>query len=739
VSTVNDLILSDDTPKQDPWRDDKLGFRPFAERLSKVILTLQIPNGYVIGLHGEWGSGKSTAINFVKAFIDEHNIKTEDETERLNVLDFRPWIVSGHQDLTSAFFKVLSEQLPSRKWSRWIKGTLRQVRGTTDPVLSALATVAVAVDPSGGVASKTAATVAGTSLNKAMDRFLRDPSLQTAYERLREVLQKHHKRFLVVIDDLDRLQKDEIRSIMQMVKTVGRLPNVVYLLAYDRNIVWAALDEGIVTGDGPNFGEKIVQQEIELPRPAKEDLFAILDAEVAFLTEPPPTDLRWHTLMNDGVRSWIRHPRDVQRLANAVKFSWPALKGEIDEHDLFIMEGLRLFEEHVFAWVRRNRDWLFSEGRYLFVEDDAKKAGLKSLMELVPEHEQERVLRVLASLFPLKSKLFGKQFQEEAYHEVVRRRGIGCKAGYDAYFSLYPSSNEVPKSVIDEAISNLDDRQYLVDLIKTYVDKKDRNDLTMVGRLLQELTFRFMGASAVAPTEALLNALFEVGESLQRIDWNVGPFQLSPQLAFTFLMNQLLDRWGVDQAGQYLETAFANCASPATNADVFVHRARELGVVPGGSGEPPLVNAASLAALGKILLQQLERAATDRTLVNAAFYWDIVCAWKYLSGPAAVRGWINANMDTSAEFLSKLTMGFVGYPLGTAERVYSMRERPDPDLYDLNLVLAASKKHLAGQQLSTDARSRIEAVAKGTEGYLKQDAEKRASGAEAPLANQGRA
>jgi predicted KAP-like P-loop ATPase len=243
VPPVDGLMFGDDAPKENPWRDDKLGFRPFAERLSKVILTLQVPNGYVIGLHGEWGSGKSTAINFVKAFLDKHNVETEDETKRIDIVDFRPWIVSGHQDLISAFFKVLSEQLPGTKRPGWINRMLSGVRGTADPILGALATVAVVVDPSGGIAAKAAAKVAGTTLNGAIDRFLEEPSLQAAYERLREVLQKKHKRFLVVIDDLDRLQKDEIRSIMQMVKTVGRLPNVLYLLAYDRNIVWAALDE----------------------------------------------------------------------------------------------------------------------------------------------------------------------------------------------------------------------------------------------------------------------------------------------------------------------------------------------------------------------------------------------------------------------------------------------------------------------------------------------------------------
>src|SRR4051812_13376087 len=97
--TENILAVSDDAPKVNPWQDDRLGYKPFAERLFKVILNIQALEGYVIGLHGEWGSGKTTALNFVRAFLDKHNIEAADEKVKIDVIDFAPWIVSGHHDL----------------------------------------------------------------------------------------------------------------------------------------------------------------------------------------------------------------------------------------------------------------------------------------------------------------------------------------------------------------------------------------------------------------------------------------------------------------------------------------------------------------------------------------------------------------------------------------------------------------------------------------------------------------
>jgi hypothetical protein len=46
---------------------------------------------------------------------------------------------------------------------------------------------------------------------------------------------------------------------------------------------------------------------------------------------------------------------------------------------------------------------------------------------------------------------------------------------------------------------------------------------------------------------------------------------------------------------------------------------------------------------------------------------------------------------------------------------------PDPELYDLATMLSASRKHLAGKELTRDARNRIEVFARAIEQYLKQN------------------
>jgi hypothetical protein len=700
---------SDDAPKQNPWTEDRLGFKPFAERLSKVLLNLEAPNGYVIGLHGEWGSGKSTALNFVKAFLEKHNAEVEGDTAQIEIIDFRPWIVSGHQDLITSFFKVLSERLPGAERPGWVNRNLRRVRGATDPVIDAVATLAIVADPTMGVASKATGKIASMSLNHAIDRFLEEPSLQTAYDKLHALLATKKKRFLVIIDDIDRLRRDEIRLIMQMVKTVGRLPNVVYLLSYDRDVVWDALDDGISAKRvGPNFGEKIVQQEVELPRPFQDDLLSALDTEIGFVTGESPNNTRWHYLVRDGIRRWIRQPRDVQRLANAVKFSWPALKGEVDPQDLLIMEAMRLFDERVFNWIRWNRDFLFSGGRFLIGDDDLRKKALEPFQSQISAADREQTWEILSALFPTRKKTFGNNLGgAESYANVVVRRGIGCEAGYDAYFTLFPSPNEVSSHAIGQFLDRLNDRAALIELARSYIERKDRAGATVIGRLFEELSFRFSGPNGPTPTQPLLDAMFDIGETIMGLDWQLGLFRASPRMLWNDLVRTVLSSWkDPDAAGEHLDKTFREAESTALCATVLVGQLRELGEIPGGSGGRSALTAAVAKSLGNTVLSKI-RADEDGSLSNYPRLWDVMRLWKYMGGATDAKAWLTKNMSDHAQVLSSITESFVSYVVGSEPRYYSMAEPPDPELYDLSALLEATKKHMQGDQLTEDARLRI--------------------------------
>lgn len=718
--------FSDDLPKSNPWEEDRFDVAPLAKRLARVIYTLHAPNGYVIGLHGQWGSGKSTLLNFVSAYLRKQNEGAASPIEEIRIIDFRPWTVSGHNDLIAAFFKVLAENFGPRegRCRRMFRKVAAWLRGSTDNLIDAAATVAVVVDPSAGFASKLASNLAKRPMSNLIDRFLEEPSLQAAYEMLRKQLAESDIRFLITIDDIDRLEADEVRSIMQLVKTVGRLPNVIYFLSYDREKVSDALDTHH-TDSGPRFAEKIVQQEIDLPKPSRHALLTVLDEEISFLTGNVRDSERWLTIVQDGVHRWISSPRDVLRLSNAVKFSWPALEGEIDPQDMLAMEGIRLFDPDAFNWIRENRDFLMGEGRYRFATDEDRQAVVSELTTILPERNRQKTINLIVVLFPRIAKLVydKKHFNRtEPYHSTVTRRGVATQAGYEAYFSLIPSADAIPKRVIDQIVANNTSEEALTALLRSFVGRRNRQGESMIGNLIEEVRFRFDERERPTVTQGLMNAFFNVGEAILA-DRPNSDFVLQPSAQLSFLIRDMLQEAEAQHAGELLREAFAQCSSAAFCAQIYVARGRELGVFKAESTAPVVIDRATFDSLGQLILPMIERAAKDGTLRRAPHFWDIVRSWQYLADSGVPKHWLYDGMINDSEFTAKVALGLVGRSHSSQGTSYVFDSKPDEELYDLEAVRSAAQKHLGAGKLSDDQTELLKVVAKGLDKRVSNDSE----------------
>jgi predicted KAP-like P-loop ATPase len=706
--------FSDDDPKRNP-DEDAYGYAPFARHLAKIVVGLEAPNGYVIGLHGTWGSGKSTAVNFVRTYVAELQVSVA-ASDKLELLEFKPWMVAGHQDLFSSFFKVLSEALAPETEARKkaSKKRFSGAKAASDTLLDATAAVGIATVNPVGLAAGGVAMVAKGALSLAAGKWLEEPSLQAAYENLRELLKKEKRRFLVVIDDIDRLEPDEIRSIVQMAKTIGRLPSMVYLLVYDRRIVWSALDEHRPDIEGqPRFAEKIVQQEIDLPRPPQSKLLSALEKEIGFLIATTPNSMRWHRIISSGLRRWIRLPRDVLRLANAVKFSWPALENEIDPQDLLAIEGMRLFDPIAFEWIRNNRSFLFGHDLRLAL-DEGKAVG-EELRKILPQGPCDQIVELMAALFPARAKaIFGDERRAmggEAHYAVVARRGIGCEAGYDAYFGFYPPETTVPKTTIDTVFRNLDEQDALNEIFECELAKSDP---VVIGEFFKEIQYRLLGFGAPQPTTELLSALVSVADGALQFD-DIGMSLLGgPRVQFRFLLEEMLKAWGLDVSSDRLPSALSSSASALLCSDIYVARAQELGVIPSNDrDQPPLISNEALNAIGKQTLRLIRMQAKGSTLYEAPYYFSILDAWHHLAGVSAPKAWVREGVMTSGVVLARMTKGMLSYSMDGAKRQYSLRSVPTQPYFQARVLRSACELHGDDNSLSDDERARIFALKDG--------------------------
>jgi predicted KAP-like P-loop ATPase len=137
---------------------------------------------------------------------------------------FNPWWFSGQEDLVRRFFKQFEAALFKAKAR---KRSLLKKLSAFSSVVSELPI------PYAGTAAKA---------TKAVLAAVEKADVVELKNELVTELAKDTSRIVVVIDDIDRLAADEILQLFQVVKAVADFPNVIYLLAFEREVVVKALE-----------------------------------------------------------------------------------------------------------------------------------------------------------------------------------------------------------------------------------------------------------------------------------------------------------------------------------------------------------------------------------------------------------------------------------------------------------------------------------------------------------------
>jgi len=269
------------------------------------------------------------------------------------VVHFSPWLISGRAELTSALITDLARILGDR-----LGEDIKRAFGELLKRMLELApVVGTGLDMAAhGLGASALARVGRDSLGRVAEQMTSGPTLNELRDRVRNSLRElENVKFLVIIDDLDRLTPHEALELVSALKSLADLPNVVYLLSYDSR----RLSELIRTAahvNGHDFLDKIVQYSIVLPAPDVDDLSRMLDADVLSIFGTLSDDnkrrleLAWYYVF----QHYLKTPRDVRRLANALAVAGAALRDYSDVVDLITLECLRLFEPDVYDYVRQH-------------------------------------------------------------------------------------------------------------------------------------------------------------------------------------------------------------------------------------------------------------------------------------------------------------------------------------------------------------------------------------------------
>ena len=207
--------------------DDKLGFRDVAKRIAKSLVDRASEEGLVVGVEGAWGSGKSSLL-----FLISEELKKQVKEQKPTVINFRPWLVGNRDALINSLFSELSNQLarvaseagnaaPEQKAkAKAAEQALRQFIGGLS---SAGSMIEVVGDASGVVPVK----FVGKWL-KALGEMAKGkpntPQLSELKDELSKALKELGHRFIITIDDVDRLEPAEVIPMALMTDLLLPIP-----------------------------------------------------------------------------------------------------------------------------------------------------------------------------------------------------------------------------------------------------------------------------------------------------------------------------------------------------------------------------------------------------------------------------------------------------------------------------------------------------------------------------------
>ncbi len=357
---------------------DLLGRAGFAERLAFDIQSWRGQDSLVIALFGAWGSGKSSLKNMILESLQRN------ESDRIPVLEFNPWQLSGTGNIPAVFFRELSIAVQSegtqsdaedrsKKLNAYATG-LTLVGTTTEFVGKAMPWLGVPAGPiveTVGHSLKAAGASAkeGSEAHKAVSEA-QQKSLQVQKTELAELLRQLPSPVLIVIDDIDRLTTDEILQVFQLVKANGDFPQLIYLLLFEREIVSKALNN-VSGGKGTEFLEKIVQVAYHIPNASQSSVHKALFNGLNQLIDQHQLSTRWDKhrwieLFNDGIAEYFRNLRHVYRFLASLAFHVRQHRRgesfEVNPVDLIGLETLRVFEPSVYERIPGAKELV--TGRY---------------------------------------------------------------------------------------------------------------------------------------------------------------------------------------------------------------------------------------------------------------------------------------------------------------------------------------------------------------------------------------
>jgi KaiC/GvpD/RAD55 family RecA-like ATPase len=462
-------------------KDDYFQRYQFAKRIAETITKYESPDGFVIGIYGKWGEGKTSLLKFVETELSPN--------ENVIVVHFNPWRFGDESSLITTFFETLADSLKEKLYTK--KEKFFGFMKGNEPLLEGAPELLNDIAEYGKLSSSFIGSIVGVASKAAtLGKSKSEVSIETLKGRIESFLEKNKKRVLVVVDDIDRLDAEEVRAIFRLVKLTANFKYCTYLLAFDDTYVANILAKSFGNDNaelGFSYLEKIIQVPLKLPMVTNSDMQSFCMSKLGVLIQKYGLSVdekdRLEGAIKEGLIPALQTPRMVIRFINACSFSLPLMDRLVNSVDQILIEGLKIFFPALFDLIKSNKEGVISvEGRKIIhSSSDFDKNFTDQLESICNQYGQSSgaAKSLLIHLFPETTRFLGEPFlyRKPDLSNIHLHMRICSRDYFDRYFTysvLKGDISDILLQEIFESISNDRDsnKKIIAKLFDTYGEQK---------------------------------------------------------------------------------------------------------------------------------------------------------------------------------------------------------------------------------------------------------------------------
>ena len=288
----------------------------------KIFRTDTSRAAFTLGLTAPWGAGKTSFMLAMQKYLRDNHCR------EIILIDFNPWMYRKAPNLTQIFFEELSRALAPYS-SALASGFMQYV----DYILSKENNTWIQLGA------------------RLLPQGFKAKSTREQYEFLKKEIGRLGRKIMIFIDDVDRLDGEELIELFSLVRNISSFPNMSYILAYDKEYVTNQL-QGKFDTQKNRYIEKILQEEYLLAKITPAQLYKALNE---YLKRIGYVNL-FSTIKASKINLEEHLPtiRSIKRVCNSILSLPQELNGNIELFDWFVLELIRIQYPKLFEFLKNN-------------------------------------------------------------------------------------------------------------------------------------------------------------------------------------------------------------------------------------------------------------------------------------------------------------------------------------------------------------------------------------------------